>query len=224
MIRAVAFDIDGTLTHRDRSIDLAAVDAIRCLKVPVVLATGNVFCFATAAAILIGRVSGIIAENGGIISDGKSKIINGNVAACRRAAEILENSKKFDLERVDALERITEIAYNRSTNFDIDELKALIAQCCSEVEAVDSGFAVHIKDKNVNKGLGLRKIAKLFRLEVNEFAAFGDSENDAQMLEAAGVGVAVGNADSTARAVADYVATEQYGAGVVEGLKHLDLL
>jgi len=72
--------------------------------------------------------------------------------------------------------------------------------------------------------LGLTKIAELFDLELDEFAAFGDSENDAQMLEVAGVGIAVGNADSTARSVADYVATKKYGGGVVEGLKHLDLL
>lgn len=110
MIKAVAFDIDGTLTHRNRSIDLGAMDAIRRLKALVVLATGNVFCFATAAAILIGRISGIIAENGGVVSDGKSKIVSGNVEACRRAAEILESSGKFDLKRVDALERVTEIA------------------------------------------------------------------------------------------------------------------
>lgn len=224
MIKAVAFDIDGTLTHRDRSIDLGATDAIRRLKALVILATGNVFCFATAAAILIGRVSGIIAENGGVVSDGKSKIVSGNVEACRRAAEILESSGKFDLKRVDVLERVTEIAYSTDTNFDVRELKAMIAQCCSEVEAVDSGFAVHIKDRNVNKGLGLIKIAELFELELDEFAAFGDSENDAKMLEVAGVGIAVGNADNTARSVADYVATEKYGAGVVEGLKHLNLL
>ncbi len=224
MIKAVAFDIDGTLTHRDRSIDLGATDAIRRLKALVILATGNVFCFAAAATILIGRVSGIIAENGGVVSDGKSKIVSGNVEACRRAAEILESSGKFDLKRVDALERVTEIAYSTDTNFDVRELKGMIAQCCSEVEAVDSGFAVHIKDRNVNKGLGLIKIAELFELELDEFAAFGDSENDAKMLEVAGVGIAVGNADSTARSVADYVATEKYGAGVVEGLKHLNLL
>ena len=224
MIKAVAFDIDGTLTHRDRSIDLGAMDAIRRLKALVVLATGNVFCFPTAASILIGRISGIIAENGGVVSDGKSKIVSGNVEACRRAAEILESSGKFDLKRVDALERVTEIAYSTDTNVDVNELKAMIAQCCSEVEVVDSGFAVHIKDRNVNKGLGLTKIAELFDLELDEFAAFGDSENDAKMLEVAGVGIAVGNADSTARSVADYVATEKYGEGVVEGLKHLDLL
>ncbi len=224
MIKAAAFDIDGTLTHRDRSIDVDAIEAIRRLTVPVVLATGNILCFANAAAVLIGGISGVIAENGGIVSDGTSRIVNGNVEACHRAAEILERSGKFDLKRVDASERVTEIAYSKDTNFNVSALKAMLAQCCSEVEAVDSGFAVHIKDKSVNKGLGLTRIAELLGLEAHDFAAFGDSENDAEMLEVAGVGVAVGNADSTARAVADYVATEPYGAGVVEGLKQLSLL
>jgi phosphoglycolate phosphatase (TIGR01487 family) len=224
VIKAAAFDVDGTLTHRDRSIDVDVIDALRRLTVPVVLATGNILCFANAAAVLIGKVSGVIAENGGVVSDGTSRIVSGNIEACHRAAEILESSGKFDLKRVDASERVTEIAYSKDTNFDVSKLKAMIAQCCSDVEAVDSGFAVHIKDRSVNKGLGLTKIAELLGLEAHDFAAFGDSENDAELLEIAGVGVAVGNADSTARAAADYVATEPYGAGVVEGLKHLSLL
>jgi hydroxymethylpyrimidine pyrophosphatase-like HAD family hydrolase len=44
------------------------------------------------------------------------------------------------------------------------------------------------------------------------------------MLEIAGSGIAVGNADPKARAAANYVAEEHYGLGVVEGLKYLRLL
>ncbi len=87
MIEAIAIDIDGTLTHRDRSIDCRAVACLRTFKIPIVLATGNVLCFARAAAKLIGTGGQIIAENGGVISleyDGE-EYYDGDVKACERA-------------------------------------------------------------------------------------------------------------------------------------------
>jgi hypothetical protein len=81
-----------------------------------------------------------------------------------------------------------------------------------------------VKDARVNKGVGLIGVAQLLRVSVCEFAAFGDAENDVEMLEVAGSAIAVGNADPKAQAAADYVAEEQYGLGVVEGLEYLELL
>lgn len=226
MIKAVAFDIDGTLTFPDRTLDLSAVRAIRQLKLPVVLATGNVLCFANALAVSLGKISGVIAENGGIATDGKSKIVSGNIADCRRAAHEIEASGKFTLRRINAKERETEIAYSRDTltPSEVELLRKMVAQCCDHLTVVDSGFALHIKDASVNKGVGLIEIGELLGIAVEEFAAFGDAENDVEMLEIAGTGIAVANADLKARAAASYIAKKRYGLGVVEGLEHLQLL
>ncbi len=226
MISAAAFDIDGTLTFRDRSLELSVISAIRRLRIPVVLATGNVFCFVHAVAVAIGGVSGIIAENGGIVADNKARVISGNVEACRVAARAVERSGKFALKRLDVAERVTEVAYSRDTLTDAEvaSFRKIIAECCPDVTVVDSSFAVHIRDTHVNKGIGLTKIAELLAIPLNEFAAFGDSENDVEMLKVAGVGVAVGNADEKAQAAADYTTKDKHGLGVVEGLKYLDLL
>jgi len=51
---------------------------------------------------------------------------------------------------------------------------------------------------------------------VQEFLAIGDSENDLEMIEAAGVGVAVANAGDAVRAAADYVTEKGDGDGFVE--------
>lgn len=226
LIKAVAFDIDGTLTFRDRSLELAAVESIRQLTVPVVLATGNILCFATALAVTIGNISAVIAENGGIVTDGKSKIVSGNIDACRRAAREIEGNGVLALKRINSGERVTEIAYSRDTLSvsDIELFRKLVAQCCNDVTVVDSGFALHIKDAHVNKGVGLAKVAELFDIPLDKFAAFGDGENDVTMLEMAGTGIAVGNADPKAQAAASYVAKQPYGLGVVEGLRYLQLL
>jgi len=226
LIKAVAFDIDGTLTFPDRSLELTVVRAIRQLNVPIVLATGNVLCFANALAVSIGKISGVIAENGGIVTAGKSKLVSGNIPACLRAAQKIEGSGEFTLQRINPEERVTEIAYSKDnlSTSDVESLRKMVAQCCDGVTVVDSGFALHVKDACVNKGVGLMGVAQLLGVAVDEFAAFGDAENDVEMLEIAGKGIAVGNADSKARAAANYISEEHYGLGVVEGLKYLRLM
>jgi len=66
------------------------------------------------------------------------------------------------LKRINSGERVTEIAYSRDTLSvsDIDLFRKLVAQCCNDVTVVDSGFALHIKDAHVNKGVGLAKVAE----------------------------------------------------------------
>jgi hypothetical protein len=226
LISAAVFDYDGTLTYRDRSVQLDVITAIRRLRIPVILATGNVFCFIHAIGIAIGGTSGIIAENGGVVSDYNTQVISGNVEACRAAAYAVECSGTFNLERLDVAERITEVAYDRETLTDADvaSFRQIVAECCPDVAVVDTGFAVHLKDIRVNKGVGLMKVAELLKISLNEFVAFGDSENDVEMFKAAGIGVAVGNADKKAKVAADYVAKDHHGLGVIEGLKHLGLL
>ena len=226
MISAAAFDIDGTLTFRDRSLELNAIRAIRRLRIPVILATGNVFCSVHAIAVAIGGISGVIAENGGIVTDNRARIISGNIEACRIAARAVERSNKFNLKRLDVAERVTEVAYSRDTLTDADvaSFRRIVMECCRDVTVVDSSFALHIRDINVNKGVGLTKIAELLGIPLSKFAAFGDSENDVEMLKVAGRGVAVANADTQAKAAADYVTNKDHGLGVIEGLKYLKLL
>jgi len=69
----------------------------------------------------------------------------------------------------------------------------------------------------VNKGTGVRYLAEqLLGLEPAQVMTVGDNFNDLEMLEYAGIGVAMGNAPSDVQAVAQWVApsVEQDGAAV----------
>ena len=77
---------------------------------------------------------------------------------------------------------------------------------------------LEILPAGVNKGAALRRVSEITGVALSEIAAFGDSNNDIEMLRAAGLGVAVGNALDNVKAVADYVATKSNGLGVAEGL------
>ncbi len=65
-----------------------------------------------------------------------------------------------------------------------------------------------------NKGTGVRYLAELLGIDAANVMAIGDNFNDMEMLEYAGIGVAMGNAPEDVKAVAQWVAPsiEQDGA------------
>ncbi len=214
--KAVVVDVDGTITFRDRSLDCRALRALRSLRVPVVIATGNVLCFAKAVSILLGTGVRVIAENGGFVECGRVEFDTTHIKECEEAFDFLK--EHFALEELDPENRITEIGLRR--NFDVERAKQMLKEY-PEVEIMDTGFAVHIKNKRINKGTGLKRIAELMGLEARDFVAIGDSPNDIEMLKASGFGVAVGNAHQEVKKVADMVTRREHGAGVAEAVRYL---
>lgn len=69
-----------------------------------------------------------------------------------------------------------------------------------------------------SKGDGIRRVLAVTGISREDALAFGDSHNDLDMLQYAGLGVAMGNADETVRAAADYVTATQPEAGVAKAL------
>jgi hypothetical protein len=70
----------------------------------------------------------------------------------------------------------------------------------------------------VNKGEALRRLAERLEIPISETLAVGDSLNDREMLEAAGLGVAVANAREELKAVADVVLERTAGDGAIAEL------
>jgi len=158
----------------------------------------------------------VIAENGGVVECGKVESDISHIKECKEALEVLK--KHFSLERLDLENRITEIGLQR--NFDVEEARKFLSED-APVDIVDTGFAIHIKSKKINKGTGLRRIAQMMCLDARDFVAFGDSPNDIEMLEAAGYGVAVGNAHPDLKRVAKMVTKGEHGTGVEEAVREL---
>lgn len=63
-----------------------------------------------------------------------------------------------------------------------------------------------------------------YGLRPDECIAFGDSENDNEMLRAAGIGVAMGNAAPHTKAAADYITDDCDEHGLVNALHHFGVL
>lgn len=214
--KAIVVDIDGTITYSDRSIDCRAVEALRGVKVPVVLATGNVLCFARAASTLAGTGGIIIAENGGVVECGIVESDTSHMKMCEEAFDLLK--KYFPLERLDMEYRRTEIGLRR--NFDVKKAREVLGGF-PELDIVDTGFAVHIKSRSINKGTGLKRLAELMGISARDFVAIGDSPNDIEMLNVSGFGVAVGNAHPDVKKMANMVTQGEHGAGVAEVIQYI---
>ena len=78
---------------------------------------------------------------------------------------------------------------------------------------------VEILPLGINKGAAVKRICEEYGVDRGEIIALGDSENDASMLEYAGLGIAAGNAMLALKAVADEVGVtndEDFVAWVIE--------
>lgn len=77
--------------------------------------------------------------------------------------------------------------------------------------------------RDVSKGAALRYLMELLGVDRSEVLAAGDSPNDIAMLEAAGVSVAVGNAELEVKEAASYIAPSNDEDGVAEAVERFVL-
>lgn len=85
------------------------------------------------------------------------------------------------------------------------------------VQAVSSGYGcLDIIQDGIHKAWALQELLKRWDIESEEIMAFGDSENDVEMLELAGVAYAMENADDKAKAVATDIAPANSQGGVYQ--------
>ena len=89
------------------------------------------------------------------------------------------------------------------------------------VRAVSSGYGcIDILQAGVHKAWGLEELLKRWNLKSEQIMAFGDSENDVEMLELAGIAYAMENADDNVKVVATALAPANSQAGVYQVLEN----
>ena len=223
--RAIATDIDGTLTYPDRKLHLNALEVVRTLEkkgIPVILVSGNNFCVVSTLADYIGTSAPIIAENGGVIGFRWQLKVLGKREYVEKALRILKKQFKGRIEVLeDEFFRKTDIALRKAAIGDLEDLKKLVTKESLNVVIFDSGYAVHIADKNINKGKGLDHIAKMMKINVKEIIAIADGANDLDLFKTAGYGIAVANAHPQLKKAANHITNKSYGEGFCEAIEYI---
>lgn len=124
--------------------------------------------------------------------------------------EILEPTFKvvFAHEDENRIEKLRQLlaAHPKADNFDFIRSEKTLYE---------------ILPKGTSKGVLLCKLAELLGIDIRKTIAVGDYNNDVSMIKAAGVGFAVSNAVTEAKAVADYITVsnnEHAIATIIDGL------
>ena len=73
---------------------------------------------------------------------------------------------------------------------------------------------MNVINSNASKGNAINGLCKYLKIEVNDVIAMGDDLNDISMMQAVGMGVAMGNAIDKLKEVATFVTKPNYENGI----------
>ncbi len=85
-------------------------------------------------------------------------------------------------------------------------------------------FAVDIMPEDSDKAKGVLAVLDYFCWNTDDILCIGDALNDIEMLQFAGTSVAMGNAKSEVKAIADYVTDNCENDGWAKAMKHFNLI
>lgn len=105
--------------------------------------------------------------------------------------------------------------YYTHTEQEFPELKCPL---CEDIKGAD------IVEKRNSKANGLQFLCDYWETDIRNTYAFGDSMNDYEILKAAGTGIAMGNAVSELKEIADYVTTGIDDDGILKACEHFHLI
>ena len=135
------------------------------------------------------------------------------------------------------------IDYVKTTRLPVDDMPAFIKRNIDRLDSVDvlcgtvehknmlwektkliegvyvtssSPRLIEISDSRAGKGAALKFLADYLNVKPEHMAAFGNGDNDADMLKFAGLGVAVKNASPACLAAADYICETNNDFGVAK--------
>ena len=220
--RALATDVDGTLTKKGRGISLKAIRAIRDLEgrgIPVILASARPFPVLNILWEYIRCSGAVICENGGYVEyRGEDRILGDWVDGLEAYRRLRESLGGPVVEAWTNKYNIVDVALNRT--IPRPEVQRVVGALPS-LKLLDSGFFYHIMPADVEKGRGLRAAVELMGMEAGDVVAIGDSEADVDLLRAAGFGVAVSDSSEDLKVVADLVTEGPDGEGFCEAVKRL---
>ena len=122
-----------------------------------------------------------------------------------------------DLDKIGSPVKILFIPEYESANAEVRKHTSSL-----EIDIIESGFSfTEIVPKGVNKGTALEIVSEMLEIDHKDIIAFGDNENDIEMLQLAGTGVAMGNAPDHVKSTADMVTDTNDNDGVYSVLEQI---
>ncbi len=264
MIRAIFFDIDGTLiSMKDRKMPESCLKALNAMKesgIRLFIASGRppVHLQLLCEEFRNFPWDGMVLLNGQYCVDEKGEVFHKQPVS-KQALEVLvpwlqkeadfpctfyELDDSYDIGfnagmhdylesigRLDQMPRVEDPA--RSLTHDTYQICPYIG------EERDAEFLAHAPGMESarwtpqfadmiplggGKAQGIRRMLERWNISIDETMAFGDGGNDISMIQAAGIGVAMGNASENVKAAADYVTRDCEDDGIFAACEHFALI
>lgn len=219
-VKWFAIDIDGTLTINGHGmVNLDALSKLRYLVklgYKVIYVTGRSTYEAFSLAIFGGTTLIAIGENGGVISTSpvKHEILS-NRQKCNYGLNLLR-SQIANISEKPVFPRMSEVVLERS--FDIEKGNKIFSEEAPELILVDSKYAFHINQSNVNKGTGLEHLMKAYAINSDEIVTIGDSMTDVPMFNKSKYSVTFQDSEQDVKNNATSVVDGSNGEGLVNAI------
>ena len=242
-IKIIFFDIDGTLIAMDKdTISDKTLEALKRLQangIKLCLATGR-------GPMLVPHFDGVefdafLTYNGSYCYDHEGTlyrncipskdietIVNNAVKIGRPVALATKDRKDQDLidyyafgnAEVEVAKDFEEVKKETVYQVLMGARKEEYQDILKGVQAAEItawwNRAVDIIPINAGKGIGIEKVLKYYGIEKSQSMAFGDGNNDIEMLKAVGNGIAMGNASDDLKAVADEICGDVSEDGIYQ--------
>lgn len=129
-----------------------------------------------------------------------------------------------DIRTITSAEEINEQLNKVVITYHEEEMKEIAAIASEELSnrywlGLTSPSWLEITMPSVTKGQGLQEVSTITGIALENMMAFGDGENDLDLLMSAGVGVAMGNALDSVKEQADVVTLSNDEDGIYEAIK-----
>ncbi|MCI5774449.1 MAG: Cof-type HAD-IIB family hydrolase [Erysipelotrichaceae bacterium] len=256
MIKAIFFDVDGTLmSHKTSLIPKSTLNSLFKLKqknIKVFLATGRHMLELSQLPLYHFPFDGYALLNGQLTLDEHKQLISSNPLCYEAVNKVIPifNDKIIPISIVEEkrlyinfINEYVEIAQKSisssappidiykgndiyqltvfTNNKDDIELITHLPNC-KMIQWHDQSYDVI--SASGDKTSGIKSLLNHFNISQNDIMAFGDGENDIEMLQYAKIGIAMGNAKQKVKSSADFITKDIDEDGIEYALQYFNIL
>ena len=132
-----------------------------------------------------------------------------------RISTFIDDPKQFALEHRNEIVKVN--LYNRSIESQQKALERIKHLPIEPVFAEETN--IESSPRGISKASGLLELCKHLGISIDETIAIGDAPNDLEILQTAGVGIAMGNADERIKSIADFVTDDNDHDGIARAVE-----
>ncbi|MBU5595014.1 Cof-type HAD-IIB family hydrolase [Amphibacillus sp. MSJ-3] len=236
-IKLLALDLDGTVVEfNGDSIAEETIEAVKQAQekgVEVIIATGRSRRTSIEIAEKLG-VEYMVTLNGGEIWTRSGELLKSQALDRETVEKIMTVYQQYQsnmwlvshdhIFRNEYPDHVLEqewlkIGFNVIDDADREKMKQEFA-LMDRVELSNSSLTnMELNPKGVHKANAIQFLLDRLGFSFDQVMAIGDSMNDFKMIQAAGLGIAMGNAQDRVKNIADWVTTSNDAHGVAVAIK-----